>query len=433
MALSHKILFWQKSEASRHFRPSPIYGLICLCAFLLIFFIRRPSQFTDAYVWFEEGVVLLPLVIEHGAGSIFIPFGGYLSISSNLTFYVASLISFTHLPLVSFLLTLALSFFLIWRLDRQLITPSRGFFFFLAAFALVPSDPEVLGITQENIFLIGLFAVLSWWMVLAGQSKLHTIDHVLIVVAILSSPIAFALFPLYTALLLTRKKTEAKTWGFGFCALAFVIQLSQLTPAPLDANAGSDSLIKEIFLNLDDAIAIFLGYFINVGAADENFYLLGLAILGVLIGYFVFLILDNWRSTVFIYCALGLGILLTWYRIPGLSIHPELAGPRYFFYPWSLVISILLCPALMFNGLRRRILGIVGLMVVSIAVMNNAHIMQRHHLEWDWAGQIRNCVNTDPGEDYWLMIFRTGKIEEDATSVRIDSDVCRTLVNRSIF
>jgi hypothetical protein len=113
-------------------------------------------------------------------------------------------------------------------------------------------------------------------------------------------------------------------------------------------------------------------------------------------------------------------------RAPLDSIHPVLAGPRYFFLPYIL-LAWLLIQAASVGATSERLL--VALLLFS-TLHQTLLYGQRFQDPINWQAQVHACA-TSP-KPYNLPIQFDG-LHATAWKITLDSSDCRQLLSRSIF
>lgn len=398
-------------------------------AFSLIFFFaiiiaRRPSQFLSPYVWDEDGTQIIPNLINSGFWGIFEPVNGYMALSASLINYVSLRLSFIFQPYFSYWITLGVTFLLIFQIARKLDF-KWGIFPIIAVFLLVPTDPEVYAVGLYSFWLFGTYALLMMLLILKGSVAPDRLDVLLITVALLSSPFAWVMFPVFLALLLSLDLNNLRRPYVLAALLGFVVQgyfiLTESAGRPLK------DFLHEILQSVWLPIPTFFGNFIGHGLSIEVQYVAG-ALLLALVLYLQFLVLKkNWRMGVFLFAAGCVAIFLSWYRIPNLGIHPRLAGPRYFYYPYTVTLIYLILVPLLLN---RRALAVVGTAVIALALVLNFSILARKHYMWSWSYYAHKCVRTQGNTE--LLVFFDGKLQSP-WSVSISQEDCQKLIQQSLL
>ena len=130
--------------------------------FFELLFARRSQQLLDPQVWDEEGFFIKEIITE-GLRSFLGPVEGYLCTLPRLITFVSLPISFTHYPLVATILGWAIIVAAMIALATG-PTMLRGGALLSIAVLLVPSDPEVLGISLYTLWFaaILMFVAALW-------------------------------------------------------------------------------------------------------------------------------------------------------------------------------------------------------------------------------------------------------------------------------
>lgn len=151
---------------------------------------------------------------------------------------------------------------------------------------------------------------------------------------------------------------------------------------------GSASGLPPLDSVLMNVIPTFFGNFL-IGNWNVNvvwLWLAATALIGIIVAWF----LQSRRKVaawILLYLLAG-SIALTVARVDPAIIHPQLAGPRYFFFPFVLTFWILIqyFHATHSNWLR----GIIGIVTVT-AVINAAPAWSRQHDDLQWKNHVLSC------------------------------------------
>ena len=133
---------------------------------------------------------------------------------------------------------------------------------------------------------------------------------------------------------------------------------------------------------------VFFGNFLigNWFNASFALWLTGILLIGFIIAWF----LRNQRNLkvlILLYLLLG-SIVMTIARVDPAIIHPKLAGPRYFFFPFILLFWVLIQG---YYASRLKIGRIFISIIVVIAVINAIPVWSRQHDDLRWADHVRSC------------------------------------------
>jgi hypothetical protein len=122
-------------------------------------------------------------------------------------------------------------------------------------------------------------------------------------------------------------------------------------------------------------------------------------------------------------------------RIPIGVIHPFIAGPRYFFYPFILMTWAGLWIAAVSGPIVRSILATLYIAAVWTAA-NYAYQpdfkyfgFRRGHDHIDWAAHVRRCAQS---EKYNMPIHHDGRMDT-VTFWTLTGEQCRALLANSVF
>lgn len=400
----------------------PYVGLALATIVILIW--RRPDQLLHPYVWVEEGTITLPAYLHHGWLSLFYPVQGYLVLPSKLIFLAAATLSFGHLPELTYWFTVIFTFFVVASVARC-PTYLRWPVACAMVVLLVPTDAEVFAVSEYAFWwgIVLLLVSLLWRSDARGTS----FRAVLTVIGGGSSPLIIPLVSLFIVrAFVFRTKREYVILGIAV-AIATVQVLSLLVTGNISHHAGSYGIAN---LGIPILIEKFFGWFVfwskhsHIGAWR-----------GVLIGTFVILVLTgislrNRKKLDTGMHILGgcliIAIAASVARAPLDSIHPVLAGPRYFFLPYIL-LAWLLIQAASVGTIWERLL--VALLLFS-ALHQTATYGQRRQDPINWQAEIHACA-TSP-KPYGLPIQFDGW-RATTWNVTLSGSECRRLLSRSIF
>lgn len=404
-------------------REAVPYAALALATIVILIW-RRPDQLLHPYVWVEEGIITLPAYLHHGWLSLFYPVQGYLVLPSKLIFLAAATLSFEHLPKLTYWFTVIFTFFVVACVARC-PTYLRWPVACAMAVLLVPTDAEVFAVSEYAFWwgIVLLLVSLLWRSDARGTS----FRAVLTVIGGGSSPLIIPLVSLFIVrAFVFRTKREYVILGIAV-AIATVQILCLLVTGNILHDASSYGIAN---LNIPILIEKFFGWFVfwskhsHVGAWRT-----------VLVGVLVILALAgiSYRNrkkldagTCLLVGGLIIAIAASVARVPLTSIHPILAGPRYFFLPYILLAWLLIRTA-SDSAVWER--SLIVLLLVS-ALHQTAMYGQRHQDPINWRAEIHACT-TSP-KPYSLPIQRDGS-RATAWNITLSSSECRQLLSRSIF
>src|ERR1700694_1513181 len=121
-----------------------------------------------------------------------------------------------------------------------------------------------------------------------------------------------------------------------------------------------------------------------------------------------------------------LSVVISVARVPVEAMHPFLAGPRYFFYPYILLGWIFIWIAAETGGRMRFVIAMVPIVAVCLALPK----MQRRNDKLSFGTQIRSCANSDSDRD--IMVHFAG-VASATWNIRLTPSDCKQALERSLF
>lgn len=397
-------------------------GLAIATVVILIW--RRPDQLLYPYIWVEEGTVTLPALIHHGWLSLFYPVQGYLVLPAKLIFLTAATLSFAYLPELTYWFTVLFTFFVVACIARC-PTYLRWPAVCAVAVLLIPTDAEVFAVSEYAFWwgILLLLVSLLW----QPEARKTGFRGVLTAIGGASSPFIIPLAILFLIRAwLFRTKRE-----YVVCGIALTVAAIQITCLLVTGNishhAGSSGIAN---FNVPTLLEKFFGWFVfwsgHSHVGEWRSVLIGAYTVVVLTG----ISLRNRRKLdagmFFLASCLIIAIAASVARAPLNSIHPVLAGPRYFFLPYILLAWMLIQVACA-GATWERLL--IALLLVS-ALHQTAIYGRRYQDSIDWQAEIHACVASQKA--YKLPIQFDGS-RETTWKVMLSSDDCKQLLSRSFF
>lgn len=385
---------------------------------LLVLIYRRPDQFLHPYIWAEDKLDLQDFITS-GWLSIFHPLVGYFILPTKLIFALSATLSFRWWPEISYWLTLA---FTATTLTAIALSPTQLKNRPICALAVlfIPTDSEV--------FAVSLYA--GWWGTLLAMLPLlwrnegpqrYWLRLGLLILGGLSSPLIIGLAPLYAVRAWALKTRVAAI------DLAVSVALAAIQAISLIANAATP---KPATLDFSVPILIdkFFGNYLYISGAATHMpyhFAFGLFFLGLLtvlsviyrkrLGFSFFLLCGSFVIAVVFVIA----------RVALSSIHPSLAGPRYFFLPFIFLSWIVVQLA----SIEARFPQLAGVVILAIATRNAVDVAQRHHDTIDWREQLESCMQAD---QFTLLIHMAGDVHQPWYA-GISGEDCHRLISQSWF
>lgn len=382
-------------------------------------FLRRPSQWTDPYVWVEDGRDVLPAFLKYGWSTMFEPVAGYVLIPNKLIGAIATTASFRWLPEISMVLCVL---FTIVVTIYIAVAPTRLRAPVLCAIAVlaVPTDPEVFTTSAYALWWGSLLAVVPvFWDERRAPSLRLRLPFV--VAGALSSPFIVFLAPLYLARALwLRQRPE---WIMAIVAGAFAATQAALVllatqpgnPHPLPAPTA--------------VLAKFVGNYFwwSPDTAAPAFAAgLGAAVLIIAAVYALAQRRRNGPVIILVAGCLLLSIVASAGRVPVETLDPFSGGPRYFFYPYIFISWLLIQLMVEARGFAR--LPLVALLLAPIP--HTLQSGQRTHEHLDWRAEVRRCTNET--SELGIPVHMAGYLNFVWHSP-LSAEDCRQLVRKSLF
>jgi hypothetical protein len=398
-------------------RSQPVIALSVFIIAILFQIFRRIDQLWAPSAWVED-VVNLRHIIDGGVLALAMPVNGYLQTPSTLIALLSTKISFFYFPELSYFLILVFT-----GLVAVAIALSPTILRFPVACAisvfLIPSDPEV--------FAVGLFAF--WWgtllVILAllwhpegGHPFLRAF---FIVLGGFSSPIIIGLTPLFILRAVIYRRL-LEFYMLGAVLVVTLIQASFILVTP-KLKTQPMEILSSIFHGIEGMFGFYLIRF--MGFSDNTAFVFGLFLLAGI----VFALYSSYRrqkiNVMALILILFVTIALSFARANPGAIHPVLAGPRYFFFPFILLSWMLIQ---LLEGWGRTVRWI-SIMCLVLAGLNMLTAFDRRHDRIDWQQEVSLCAQ---GIDDSIPIHTDGK-KWTAWSIQLSQETCRKLLTSSIF
>jgi uncharacterized membrane protein (UPF0136 family) len=387
---------------------------------LIALILRRPSQFSNPYVWVEDGRDLLPHFVKYGWQTLFEPVAGYILIPNKLINAAAVSLSFRWLPEISLLLCVLFTLIVILVIA---LSPTRLRAPVLCAFAVlaVPTDPEVFTTSAYALWWGSLLAVMPiFWDEQRAPSLRCRLP--LVVVGALSSPFIIFLAPLYLARAIwLRRRSE---W-----ILAVVAGMLAVVQAALVVLNTVPSGKPYQLPGIPIVIGKFVGnYFWWSPDSASPALAAGIGCAALLVCA-VYALAQRQRNGVVIAlvaACLLLSIVASTGRVTVDPLDPFNAGPRYFFYPYIFISWLLI-------QLMAEARGVARFLLIALLVAPLPHALQhgqRTHEHLDWRDEVRRCTNGTAVEG--IPIHVAGYLSFVWRSP-LSPDACRALVRESLF
>jgi|EP01132_Coremiostelium_polycephalum_P009504 hypothetical protein len=364
---------------SNYFMPAVKhrYFLVLFIAAITIA-LRRPDQISFPEVWNEDGLFIIPQVIERGFMAIFEPVNGYLILPSRLITYIALFISFEHYPVISTIIGIAAQAACVAAVAAS-PTYLRGRILCAVMMVILPMNAEVYALPQYTFWWTTclLFLALIWR---PGEALI--LRYTFILIGSLSSPTCIILLPLFALRAVLTKRWREDGLSFLLVAVGVVIQLYYVM-------IGDPAKTENIELaDIIPAISVFFGGMSFVASTwMELSVALGTAAL------LLFGVLAVQSDTRFAYVLLGLALGATigssLLRVPIEMISPVGNGPRYFFFPLVLMSWMLVWLIFSASSIVRGVAVIVVLGWIPVTIHNFQRGQDRLEA---WSEAVSRCL-----------------------------------------
>jgi hypothetical protein len=381
---------------------------LCFLTFAVMFW-RRPDQFIHPSIWVEDGTAILRGFAERGWSSLFEPVNGYFVLSAKLISLAAFQLSVHNAP--QFLLWLTV-IFTCWVVLAIRFSPTYLRWPLLCAIAalLVPTDGEVFAVSLLSIWWAGLLLLLS--LIWSGKDS-SALRYLYLVIGGLSSPIIVPVAACSVVRAIIERRQSQFIFGAAACGIAALQVATGMNQATFSDSGPIGHIVKgAAMMGIPIMLLLLLGgRQLCRTDLDISFYLLGAV--GILV----------WLMTL---AKTGLDVS---------RVHPMLAGPRYFFYPYIICLWLGLWVTAIINLAVVRVLLMLA-MVASVVMAvrfdtGTPYIgFRRHHTRIDWASAIEACAS---GEELSQLPIQFDGNPASLWYLSLQSRQCRALLAQSIF
>jgi len=316
--------------------------------------------------------------MEHSWHELFVPISGYLILIPKIILGACLAISPYYLPQLSMLLTWG---FIATVASLVALAPTqlRGKVLCSLALFLVPSDAEVFGVALYTFWwaAIPLFLVALW----EYSPRLLWLRVLLVIFGALSSPTILGVLPFLYFRIWRSKGMRSEIFLSVLATVLAVLQLRQLW-------TGEQVHIPSLLSMLKNVPPKFLGMFV-IGNFTERLPILwtvGVALVLLIIASVIFQ--KNRTSLIMLGFMWVMTAALSSSRVDPAILHPVLAGPRYFFYPYVITLWLLI-QLLTFDTINAIRWCAIAALLVSI--FNGFQVWSRTHVDLHWAEHIRSA------------------------------------------
>ena len=389
--------------------------LLALTFFLLLTS-RRWSQLVCPQVWNEDGTVIFGLATK-GLTSIFEPINGYLIVISRIISAVSLSISFTQYHIIS---TIICWLFIIFVVMCVALCPTYLKRKTLCAFLIffIPTNPEVFGIPLYSFWWS---SILLFLLVLWDEKYSFPLLRILfLLIGGLSSPIIILISPLLIYRIVHFKNILIEK----------IIALISLSITTIQLYFVSQTLpgkIPEINSIVKNVTPVFLGNFVIGNFVIGNPYVLWFLGMIVLIMIILFFLKTkpNFLRLSIIYLLLGT-IASSVIRIDPIRIHPQFAGPRYFFFTYIILYWLLIQLS---TNTKTKLIKIFPNILILAAIINAFPVWNRKHSDLNWIYHAKKCANY---ENYVIPIQINGK-SNPTWSLKLPKETCTKLLKKDLL
>jgi hypothetical protein len=379
-------------------KPTPFVFLTLGAVLLFLLFLRRADALLYPSVWSEDGVVVLPSLLYYAVPGLFTPVSGYMILSSKIISGLSLLCGVQFYPTISSLLALLYSFgcvMAVWLCPTNL----KYKFFCALGCVLIPTDPECFGTPLYSFWWSGLLLILLVLWNADGDRLWLRLS--LLLLAGFSSPLVVALAPFFIAraILFRFSKQTKKEWiigilATGIAAIQFWFIMQHKSDGVLDVN-----------LIIQNTIPKFLGGFVvwPIFKNSATYSSLQWIASILLIAFFAKI---NKKWTIWLWALIiiyGLMVALSVTRVSPQILHPVLAGPRYFFYPFIILFWLTLYTC--YNSISWN--KLIPFLAYCLAAAGSLFSWDRHHENIHWREHI---ISAHFFETYPMPVSTDGKM-----------------------
>ena len=394
-------------------------GLFTFLSCFIILFIRRGTQLMMPEVWDEDGTQNLISFINNGWSFLLKPVNGYLITISKLITGTSASISILYYPEVSTYIT--------WIFQALVgtaiaLSPTHLKHKYLCALAvfIVPTDPEVLGIPLYSFWFTSLllFLVILW-----KKDEINILTFIYLIIGGLSSPV-MAIVPFF---LIFRRVVQKDFLNKRLIILFIVaLMLTLLQGYYIYISKASQGRIEFDYSFFYQISKKFIGYYYIRFTGMEKLCFWG----GItLMLYLLFSVYDQYvkrKSSLFAVMVLlfGASIFLSISRLDYIVLHPILAGPRYFFFPFIFLSWILI------YNLDSRFYQIPAVFL-TLALINSLFVFQRKHDDLPWREDLKECSCLGNG-NFPVSVHFNGDANEK-WAMNLPSKTCTQILKEDLF
>jgi hypothetical protein len=289
------------------------------------------------------------------------------------------------------------------------------------AVALLPTDSEVYAVSEFAFWWGTLWAFVAvFWDDRAPPSTLWRC--ILVGIGGLSSPMALPI----AAILALRLAFFRKRADFAVLVVATATAVAQGYTL---SHVGTQGAPSAMAFDVAGILARFIGGFALATPGMSETFAICLGVAVVLGGAAFFVYRRKWRDPYFVMllACFAAAVLASISRMPVLGTHPIVAGPRYYFFPFTFLAWMLLYAV---PEIARPWKILVTLLFAG-ALLQFVTYGQRGQDEISWKQELKQCrASGDAG--YPLKIQTDGNLA-NVWHVALTASDCGELKRRSLF
>lgn len=355
---------------------SRFYIPLSFSVFVGLLMSRRWWQIVSPQVWDEDGTQVIFGFMTQGWLALFESVNGYSIVVPKIISMISLWVSFLHYPLVSTIL----AWIFIGLVGLAItIAPTKLHGKFLCALSvfIIPSNPEVFGLPLYTFW----WASLLLFLVTLWDEKHPALGWRLCFTLLggLSSPVIFLILPVLYFRAYQYRSLRSEYVIAIVATLIALIQISFLVKWPL----GQIPSLNSMLLNV---VPVFFGNFLIGNWTGHNLWIAGVGMIAIVTAWFI-QARNSLSARILLFLLAG-SIAMSVTRVDPSIIHPNNAGPRYFFFPFALMAWILVQSFYSLESKWHR--GFITV-IAMVALLNAAPAWSRRHDDLQWADHVRSC------------------------------------------
>jgi len=390
--------------------------IILSILFGILLYFRRGHQLLHPEVWQEDGRYNIISFIDSGWANLLEPVAGYLITIPKLITNISMSISFIYYPEISTYLTWVFTIFVALvvvysptQLKYPLIASILVFF--------IPTDAENFGLPLYTFWFSGilLFLVAMW-----KENEKQVLKNIILFVNGLSSPLIVLMVPIQIFRYVVFKHKTEELISLVIAILLSIIQISYILY--IDTHTNIPIINLDFVYNLINKF--FAYYYVRDFILSENILLLSGFYIIVLLGIYAY---NNRRDNYYyillfmLIASIGLSVI----RVNPNLLHPILAGPRYFFFPY-----ILLSWSLLYIIFKNKYYFFTTSPILALSIFLSFSHFGRIHDGLNWKNHIATCEKAH--SLYTIPIHCNGN-KNKTWSISLDPTQCKKLIKNDFF